>query len=328
MQGLAHAAAVPAIDARAQFASGRALVSERMRVLLDQYRHGVYDLVGYHLGWLDAAGAPANQPAGKMLRPLLCLAAARAFDAASTTESTFDAAASIELLHAFSLVHDDIEDGDTERHHRPTLWALRGVPLAINAGDCLFAMAHRALGGAIASLPAERGMRALRIFDDACLRMIEGQHDDLAFESIDGITVERYLAMSAGKTGALIGASLALGALFGGARDADVDRMQAAGIAAGLAFQAIDDGLAIWGDAARTGKAVGNDVARGKKSLPAVLALSMGVSVTDDRVRDETQQVADDYARQAVDAIAATGISRSGGDALDALIDMMVRREA
>ena len=326
MQGLAPASAPIVADLRSQLASDRTRVSTRMQELLAAHRGGVYDLVAYHLGWSDADGAPAALPAGKMLRPLLCLAAARGF--AGRSDGALDAAAAIELLHAFSLVHDDIEDGDTERHHRPTLWALRGVPLAINAGDCLFALAHRTLGGAIAALPPERALLALRTFDDACLRMIEGQHDDLEFESVDGIALDRYLEMSAGKTGALIGASLALGAIFSGAPATDIERMCGAGVAAGLAFQAIDDGLAVWGDAARTGKAVGNDISRGKKSLPAILALSMGVAVTETSVRAETQRIADGYARRAGDAIAATTISCQGRDELEMLIELMVRREA
>ena len=296
--------------------------------MLSGRRGGVYDLVSYHLGWTGADGAPNATPGGKMLRPLLCLAAARGYpDGALDDGSATDAAAALELLHAFSLVHDDIEDGDEMRRHRPTLWALRGVPLAINAGDCLFALAHRALDGAIGSLALDRALLARRIFDDACLRMIEGQHFDLEYESVAGVSRVQYIEMCAGKTGALIGASLALGALFGGAPETDIERLRDAGVDAGLAFQAIDDALAVWGDADRTGKAVGNDAARGKKSLPAILAAEQGVAIGDEAVRVQAFRIANEHADRARSAIASTTIASAAQRRLDGLIGMMVRRE-
>jgi geranylgeranyl diphosphate synthase type I len=316
-----------AVQGRATDAARRALVARRMRELLSSYRGGVYDLVAYHLGWADADGRPAEASGGKLVRPLLCLAAARGY---GDEGAALDAAVAIELLHAFSLVHDDIEDGDRERRHRPTLWALRGVPLAINAGDSLFALAHRVLIDAVARLPSAAALRALRLFEDATLRMIEGQHDDLEFETRPAVTLSEYLRMTAGKTGALIGASLALGGLFGGAGEEDVDTLRDAGVAIGVAFQAVDDALAVWGDARRTGKAVGNDAARGKKSLPVVLRASLDSDGHDHEValRTATEAIAREHAERARDLLRETGMRPEGRADIDELIDFILERES
>lgn len=255
------------------YEADRGHVSACMRRVVGAFDGDVYALCAYHLGWADADGRPLNQVTGKMLRPTLCLSACRAFGEA---DAALEIAAAIELLHAFSLVHDDVEDSDKERHGRPTLWTLTGVPLALNAGDCLFALANRAFFEAAAALGGERALVALRLFSDAYLRMIEGQHLDIEYERRPSITTVDYVRMVQGKTGALLGASLALGALCGGASEAEVRQLNAAGVELGLAFQAVDDVLAIWGDPAQTGKAVGNDLARGKKSLPVTLALERG----------------------------------------------------
>ncbi len=263
----------PAGSLPATYETDRERVSACLRRFLGGFEGDVYALCAYHLGWTDAEGRPANHASGKMLRPTLCLSACRGFGGG---DAALETAAAIELLHAFSLVHDDIEDGDEERHGRPTLWKLTGVPLALNAGDCLFALANRALVEAAAVLDDRRSFAALRLFSGAYLRMIEGQHLDIAFERRPMITTADYVRMVRGKTGALLGASLALGALCGGAAETDVQQLNTAGVELGLAFQAVDDMLAIWGDPAQTGKAVGNDLARGKKSLPITLAIEHG----------------------------------------------------
>ncbi|HZU75261.1 MAG TPA: polyprenyl synthetase family protein [Dehalococcoidia bacterium] len=263
------------------YAGYRAAVSARLREFFAPFRGEVYDLCAYHLGWRDEQLRPIDQYDGKMLRPALCLSACAGF---GDPRDAVGVAASIELLHAFSLLHDDIEDGDAERHGRPTLWKLFGLPLALNAGDSMFSLAHRLLFEVVSALPAARAARAQRIFSDACLRMIEGQHRDIEFESRPTVTTAEYVRMSKGKTGAVLGASLALGALVGGAGDTALDTLQAAGVELGLAFQAVDDVLAIWGDPAITGKAVGNDLARGKKSLPVTLAQERGWQAALDRI--------------------------------------------
>jgi geranylgeranyl diphosphate synthase type I len=303
----------------------RALVAQRMREVLSPYHGGVYDLVAYHLGWADVDGRPAEMASGKLVRPLLCLAAAHGY---GDERAALDAAVALELLHAFSLVHDDIEDGDTERRHRPTLWALRGVPMAINAGDSLFALAHRVLIDAVAALPPTTALRALRLFEDATLRMIEGQHDDLEFETRSAVTLAEYVRMTSGKTGALIGASLALGGVFGGGPEDDVNRLQEAGVSIGIAFQAVDDALSFWGDARRTGKAVGNDAARGKKSLPVVLGAALnGHGERETALRTATQALAREHAERGRSLLRETTMRPEGRSEIEELIDFILERE-
>lgn len=308
-------------------AGRRALVTRRMQELLSPYRGGVYDLVAYHLGWVDADGHPVQAPGGKLVRPLLCLAAARGY---GDERAALDAAVAIELLHAFSLVHDDIEDGDTERRHRPTLWALRGVPLAINAGDSLFALAYRVLIDAVARLPASEGLLALRLFAEAALGMIEGQHQDLEFEARPSVTLGEYLRMTSGKTGALIGASLALGGVFGGAPERDVSVLRDAGVAIGVAFQAVDDALGAWGDARRTGKGVGNDLARGKKSLPVVLNALLETDGRDGSaaLRSATLAVARDHAGRGRALLRRTAMTSEALADIEGMIEFILERES
>jgi geranylgeranyl diphosphate synthase type I len=271
-----------AVDSLDWYASYRSLTGARLQAHLRRRDAGVYDLCRYHLGWVDAEGKPIQAETGKSVRPVLCLTACSGF---GDPLAAVDLAASLELLHSFSLVHDDIEDGDRERRHRTTLWAAFGVPLAINAGDGLFVQAFELLHLGTGGLEPYRATRAFGLFTDACLRMIEGQHEDMEFERRESVSLDDYVAMVRGKTAALLGASLALGALAGGAENAAVEALQAAGIELGLAFQAADDLLAFWGDPGETGKAVGNDLERGKKSLPLVFASQTGLSTNDLRGR-------------------------------------------
>ena len=207
------------------------LVSSQLKATLDPLEAPVYALCRYHLGWIDETGRPLPGQGGKMLRPLLCLAGCRGY---GPVERAVGIAAALELLHVFSLAHDDIEDGDRERRHRPTLWALHGVPLALNAGDALYALSIAALHQGTAPLPSEDAAnRAREIFSSACLALVEGQHLDLEFEARAAVTLDEYLVMAKGKTGALIAASLALGALCGGAPAGDVDQLLTAGIESG-----------------------------------------------------------------------------------------------
>jgi geranylgeranyl diphosphate synthase type I len=305
----------------------RARVARRLESLFGRSRDGVDRLVAYHLGLLDEAGQPSSGPAGKLLRPTLLLLVAEAYGG---SPAALDAAVAIELVHAFSLVHDDIEDGDRERRHRPTLWALHGIPLALNAGDSLFARAHRVLADACALAPPERAVELLRLFGEACLEMIEGQHLDLTFEREPGISLAQYEAMARRKTGALIGAALAMGACVSGAPAHEVAALRDAGMAAGLAFQAVDDGLAIWGDPAETGKAAGNDLARGKKSLPVVLAGELGLSVEagSNSVRERVLAYATAQAGHARSLIAGACNNQSIRAEMEHVLESMVNRRS
>lgn len=224
------------------------------------------------MGWEDAGGGPADSP-GKALRPVLCLLACEA--AGGDWRRALPAAAAVELVHNFSLVHDDIQDRDRERRRRPTVWALWGEGQAINAGDALAALARLAvLGLRDAGVPAEAVVEAVRILDERTLEMVEGQVMDLSFEDSLDVDLDDYLEMIGKKTGALFDCSLRLGALAAGADARVAEAMGRCGRLLGVAFQARDDMLGVWGAGSRTGKAVGADIRRRKKSLPVVYALS------------------------------------------------------
>lgn len=231
-----------------------------------------YGMMHYHLGWADDTFRPGEFGAGKRIRPLLCLLACEAVG--GDPAAALPAAAAAEILHNFSLIHDDIEDGDETRRHRPTVWTIWGVPQAINAGDGMFALAYAALlrsqkrGVSATSLVA-----ALDRFTACCVALTEGQHLDIDFEKRARVSVADYLRMIEGKTAFLLATSLAIGALMGGADGRTDDALYRFGRHIGLAFQIRDDILGIWGDPALTGKAAGNDILRRKKSLPLLYAL-------------------------------------------------------
>lgn len=232
-----------------------------------------YGMMQYHMGWVNENFVPSALPAGKRLRPILCLLACSETGAAPA--AALPAAAAIEILHNFSLVHDDIEDGDETRRHRPTVWKLWGVPLAINAGDGMFALAFDAMQRLSSrGVAANAVLAALQVFTDTCVALTEGQFLDMDFERRPCVTVQEYMRMIAGKTAALVGASVAIGAHIGGASPAQAEALQYFGQQIGLAFQIQDDVLGIWGDSAVTGKAAGNDILRKKKSLPMLHALN------------------------------------------------------
>ncbi len=244
----------------------------RRAVSRDGVGHARY--MRYHFGWEDAAGAPAEVIAGKMLRPALGLLSCEA--AGGSIAQALPAAVAVELLHNFTLIHDDIEDQSETRHGRPTLWAVAGIAQAINTGDGLFVIARRELLDLFgAGLSAERVLTAIRLLDDACVQLCEGQYADIDFETRTHVIRPEYEAMIAGKTSALLGASAAIGALAAGADDATVATFARAGILLGLAFQVQDDVLGIWGDADVTGKPVADDIRSRKKSFPVVHAFDV-----------------------------------------------------
>jgi len=232
----------------------------------DPSTHGLYEMVRYHLA-LDGTGASG----GKRMRPLLGLLAYASIT--GEYQRALPGAAAVELGHNFSLVHDDIEDGDTERRHRDTLWTIHGIPQAINAGDALFSLSRIALHRLTdLGFPDRTVLRLMRLYDETCLALCEGQYIDIRSSAADELmSVELYFDMIGRKTAALIAASIEAGALLATDDEAVIARYRGFGWALGLAFQLNDDLLGIWGAEQTTGKEP-SDVAHRKQTLPVIYA--------------------------------------------------------
>jgi geranylgeranyl diphosphate synthase type I len=232
----------------------------------DESTRGVYEMVRYHLG-LDGSGAPS----GKRMRPVLGLLAYASI--AGDHRAALPGAAAVELGHNFSLVHDDIEDRDEERRHRPTVWKVYGIPQAINTGDTLFTLSRIALHRLTdLGFPDSKVLRLMRLYDETCLRLCEGQYIDIwTTEHAQTMSVELYFDMIGRKTASLISAAIEAGALLATDDEDVIRRYGRFGWALGIAFQLNDDLLGIWGAEQSTGKEP-TDLARHKKTLPVIYA--------------------------------------------------------
>lgn len=244
-------------------------LKRQVRRVAGQATRPFHEMLSYHLGW---RGAVRKGQQGKRIRPLLVMLAC-----ASNSERWRDAApaaAAIELLHNFSLVHDDIQDNSPTRRGRPTLWKMVGVPLAIDAGDALFTIASQAGLDLRRSYEPQTVVTANAILQQACLELTQGQYLDLYHQETGHLPLRSYWKMIDGKTAALLAAATQLGALLGGAGPKKVYAYRKFGQLLGLAFQVEDDILGIWGDEKRTGKSAASDLVEGKLSLPVVFGLS------------------------------------------------------
>jgi geranylgeranyl diphosphate synthase type I len=248
--------------------TARDLVGPAIAAAVDRLSADVRVVAAYHLGLADVAGRPAGKGnTGKALRPALAVLSARA--AGVEPERGVPPAAAVEFVHNFSLLHDDIMDGDTERRHRPTAWTVFGVGAAILAGDAMLQLAHDLL----LEGPAPQGLWASRCLSAAVQRLIAGQGADLAFERRDDVTLDQCRQMAADKTAALMACACSIGAIYAGA-PAVAMGLAEFGAHVGLAFQLTDDLLGIWGSPDVTGKPVMSDLRARKKSLPVVAALT------------------------------------------------------
>ncbi|MFF1461739.1 family 2 encapsulin nanocompartment cargo protein polyprenyl transferase [Streptomyces sp. NPDC058330] len=271
-------AATEGQEAAALLERTRGLVDPHLRAAVDTLPGAIRRVARYHFGWQNADGTPASGQAGKAIRPALVLAAARALG--GDPESALRAAVAVELVHNFTLLHDDVIDEDATRRHRPTAWAVFGVPDAVVTGDAVLALAQRLL----AEDPHPASARASARLSACVIELCAGQQADCALEEREplDVTLDECLTMATAKTGALLGCACALGALYAGADEPAVEAMDGFGREAGLAFQLIDDLIGIWGDTAHTGKPVGADLAAHKKSLPVVAALTSGTPAADE----------------------------------------------
>jgi len=292
-------------------------------------------MVAYHMGWADEAGRPNLVKTGKLVRPSLCLWACAAMGADSA--AALPAAAAIEWFHNFTLVHDDIQDGDRKRHGRETVWSLWGVPQAINAGDAMQALAFLSI--ARDAMHPQRAVRAIAAIASAGLVVIEGQCLDIELEGQTGTTMRAYLRMVAAKTGALLGASVEAGAVLAGADEPQAAQFRRAGRLLGTAFQIRDDWLGMYGDPAVTGKSSSGDASRYKMTFPVVAGVRAMSTLQRRSLReifrtrhedpepklrallDEvgcdglTREAAERYAAKAVSVIARSGIDAEAVEA-------------
>jgi geranylgeranyl diphosphate synthase type I len=244
---------------------------QRQVARLDQPRtKPFHDMLAYHMGWTgEGAGLEAT---GKRIRPRMVLLTTAACGA--DWQPSLPAAAAVELVHNFSLVHDDIQDNSPKRRGRPTVWVRWGAPMAINAGDALFVIANQALTDLLHDHPAPTVVQASVILSNTCLELTRGQFLDMSYEERQDLTVDDYWPMVGGKTAALLSACCHIGALLGGADEAKQEAYRSFGYNLGLAFQVQDDILGIWGDEAVTGKSAASDLVEGKNSLPVLYGLS------------------------------------------------------
>lgn len=297
----------------AAFGRYRAALEERLRAILPaggapQHPDELYRMLRYHLGWEDAEGRPASGHAGKALRPTLCLLACEA--AGGDWRTALPAAAAIELVHNFTLIHDDIQDHDPERRHRPTVWRLWGEAQAINAGDALLALGRSALlDPSRDSVSPAAVVTAAAALDGAVLETVEGQVLDITFEERLDVSEEAYLGMVEKKTGALFGCAMQLGGLAADAPEDTVVALARCGRELGVAFQLHDDALGVWGSQERTGKQPAADIRNRKKSLPVVRALSALQGQAASELRDVygKHELSEEDVRLVLDALEAAG---------------------
>ena len=337
------------------FARYKVCLEEQLsRSLPNTDASSLYVLLRYHLGWADRVGNTAGSPVfqGKALRPILCLFAFEAL--CQDVSGALPAASALELIHNFSLIHDDIQDQDQERRHQPTVWHIWGVPKALVAGNALQSVGDLALLNTTQDkiLP-ETILKVSQLLTDSYLDMIEGQCMDLAFETRTAIATDEYLRMIAYKTGSLIRSGLEIGALLACDDQFTVRAFAHFGSCLGRAFQIRDDYLGIWGDQASTGKAAGNDIRRRKKSFPVVLALTQanGQALMDlqeiyaqqelseddfERVldvlhqvgaREQCQRLTEASADEALEALNEVSLPPWARDESEALVGFLARRE-
>lgn len=321
---------------------------QRQVARLDQPRtKPFYEMLAYHMGWSGADSFAA----GKRIRPLLTLlTVASCF---SDTDSmdwlrAVPSAAAIELIHNFSLVHDDIQDNSDMRRGRHTVWVKWGAPMAINVGDALFVIANQSMLDLIAYYPAEIVVKAASILNDNCLDLTRGQFLDMSYEERKDLSMEDYWPMIGGKTSALLSTCTHIGALLGYANDARTDAYRLFGYHLGLAFQVQDDILGIWGNETVTGKSAASDLVEGKNSLPVLFALEKNgkfaerwrqgpitendvtkasALLEDEGARDYAEKISEVETQKALNYLKLADPQGEAGDTMFGLANMLLKRK-
>ena len=258
-------------------------IEQELKAIIGDDPSPFYQMMRYHLGWVDEKGNPLDAKTGKLLRPTLCLTSFRAVG--GDWVRALPAAAVLELIHNFSLVHDDIEDQSDFRRHRRTVWNIWGQAQAINVGDGMYALSRLAILRLTNNgFPDNKVLSIIGLLDRACAKLCEGQYSDMCFESRYDVSVEEYLQMIERKTANLISCSVKTGAVLGTDDERIANEIEQFGLLLGMAFQIRDDELGIWGTEGKTGKSK-SDILQRKKSLPIVYGLTSGSSKNAETIR-------------------------------------------
>ncbi len=304
---------------------------------------GLHHMLAYQLGWEGESASPKAQ--GKQIRPLLVLLTAQA--AGGDWQKALPGAAAAELVHNFSLIHDDIEDNSDLRRGRSTVWKKWGEAQGINTGDTMLTLANLAILRLEETLSPKITLQAAKLLHQTCLRLTQGQYLDIDFETREHVTVDEYWEMVNGKTAALIAACTELGALCAGVPASVQENYRQFGYNLGLAFQAQDDLLGIWGKMDKIGKSNTGDLLSGKKTLPIIYGLSqesafaarweegpltaeevpaMARLLEDEGARTHTQNATDSLTAQALDALHRAKPQGEAGEALRELAHKLIER--
>jgi geranylgeranyl diphosphate synthase type I len=305
---------------------------------------GMKSMLAYHMGWEGVGAGPDAQ--GKRIRPMLVLLSAVA--AGGDWEDALPAAGSVELIHNFSLIHDDIQDQSPLRRGRPTVWVKWGTAQAINAGDLMFTLAFSAIQKLKETVSLDAALEAYEILQATCVRLTGGQYLDLYNEKAKALELDAYWPMIGGKTAALLACCAELGALSAHAQPVKRQSFRDFGEKLGLAFQVQDDWLGIWGDAERTGKSTESDLVSGKKSLPVVYGLTRGQKfarrwlegpilanevpeiakiLEDEGVKDFTEKTANRLTKEALAALDQAAPESQGKSELLHLTESLLSRD-
>jgi geranylgeranyl diphosphate synthase type I len=304
----------------------------------------LHKMITYQLGWTGENAGPKAE--GKQLRGLFCLLSCQA--GGREWRNALPAAAAVELIHNFSLIHDDIEDNSQLRRGRPTVWKIWGEAQAINTGDAIFVLANDSLLNLSERVSPEVALEAGKLFQATCLRLTQGQHLDIAFEGLDEVSLESYWQMIAGKTAALLAFSLESGALCAKVEPSIQTHYRDFGHYLGLAFQVQDDILGIWGAEEQTGKSTTGDLVNRKKTLPVLFGLNLQKKFYDEWIsgeitpkkalrmanileteggREFAESSADQLTIQALEALQMAGAQGEAGEILrDTATQLLSRR--
>ena len=327
-------------------------VEETIKGLVNETPPFIRDIISYHFGWVDQHFQPVDSQRGKMLRPTISLLVFEAIT--GRYKEALPVAAAIEMIHNFSLLHDDIEDNDVERRGRPTAWTIWGQPRVINIGDYLFSLAYKTLYQLDPDkIPPDRIFAVFCLINEACLKLTEGQDLDLQFETLQEVSTEMYLDMVSKKTGALIEAAILSGAKLATSDEHIIKNYYDFARNISLAFQIRDDVLGIWGDTAKTGKSVVNDLRKKKKTLPVIYTLDKSSSARREKLeryysnpeplsgaeiefvreclewahaRNYAQSVADDYRQKAFAALDKIGATNQAQTELKMITEFLISR--